>query len=145
MRKTTSKTKQKEVSGLHLTLPAIAAEDLFTLVHSVGMQALQQLLEMERTQLCGPRYEHDQERATSRHGTTQGASVLGGRRVRVQRPRVRSRDGREVPLPTWERFSQEDPLLTIEHLPSALRWRQAVPIRMFVRAYAWRALLLNEL
>ena len=99
MRKTTSKTEQKEVSpGLHLTLPAIVAEDLFTLVHSVGMQALQQLLEMERTQLCGPRYEHAQERAASRHGSTQGALVLGGRRVRLQRPRVRSRDGREVPL-----------------------------------------------
>lgn len=111
MRKTTSKIEQKEVSpGLHLTLPAIVAEDLFTLVHSVGMQALQQLLEMERTQLCGPRYEHAPERAASRHGSTQGALVLGGRRVRVQRPRVRSHDGREVPLPTWERFSQEDPL-----------------------------------
>lgn len=111
MRKTTSKTEQKEVSpGLHLTLPAIVAEDLFTLVHSVGMQALQQLLGMERTQLCGPRYEHAPERAASRHGSTQGALVLGGRRVCVQRPRVRSRDGREVPLPTWERFSQEDPL-----------------------------------
>ncbi len=111
MRNTTSKPQQKEVPpSLCLTLPAIVAEDLYSLVHTVGMQALQQLLELERSQLCGPRYQHDPERAASRHGSTQGALVLGGRRVRVKRPRVRSPDGREVPLPTWERFSEHDPL-----------------------------------
>jgi transposase-like protein len=35
--------------------------------------------------------------------------VLGGRRVTVQRPRVRSKKG-EVPLPSWERLAAEDPL-----------------------------------
>ena len=111
MRKTTSKLPPKEVTkGITLSLPAIVAEDLFSLVHTVGMHALQQLLEEERAGLCGPRYQHDKERLASRHGTVQGALVLGGRRVRVKRPRVRTGDGREVPLPTWERFSLQDPL-----------------------------------
>ncbi len=111
MRKTTSKLPPKEVTkGITLSLPAIVAEDLFSLVHTVGMHALQQLLEEERAGLCGPRYQHDKERLASRHGTVQGALVLGGRRVRVKRPRVRTADGREVPLPTWERFSLQDPL-----------------------------------
>jgi transposase-like protein len=30
--------------------------------------------------------------------------------VTVKRPRVRSRDGKEVPLPSWARFAAEDPL-----------------------------------
>ena len=34
----------------------------------------------------------------------------GGRRVRVRKPRVRSVDGQELKLPTWEQFSNEDPL-----------------------------------
>src|SRR5262249_40446338 len=111
MRKTTSKPPQKEATdGITLSLPAVVAEDLFTRVHTVGMHALQQLLEAERTDVCGLRYQHDSERRASRHGTVPGALVLGGRRVRVKRPRVRTADGREVTLPTWERFSREDPL-----------------------------------
>ena len=89
MRKTTSKIEQKEVSpGLHLTLPAIVAEDLFTLVHSVGMHALQQLLEMERTQLCGPRYEHAPESGQS--------AWLDARSVGAGRRRVRTAASRAV-------------------------------------------------
>ena len=40
-------------------------------------------------------------RAASRAGTVPGEVVLGGRKVAVQRPRVRA-DGREVPLPTFQ-------------------------------------------
>lgn len=36
--------------------------------------------------------------------------MLGGRRVRVKKPRVRSVDGHELQLPTWEQFSREDRL-----------------------------------
>jgi len=36
--------------------------------------------------------------------------VLGGRRVAVRKPRVRTVSGEEVPLPTYERFNEEDPL-----------------------------------
>ena len=35
--------------------------------------------------------------------------VLGGRKVAVQRPRVRA-DGREVPLPTFQALAHTDPL-----------------------------------
>jgi transposase-like protein len=36
--------------------------------------------------------------------------VLGGRRVRVDRPRARTVDGHEVALPSWVAFGAEDPL-----------------------------------
>ena len=35
---------------------------------------------------------------------------MGGRRVRVRRPRVRSVDGSEIALDTWRTFSEADPL-----------------------------------
>jgi transposase-like protein len=68
------------------------------------------LLEHERERLCGPRYRHDPERQVSRAGYASAEVVLGGRRVAVKRPRVRSRDGEEVELPSWRRFASEDPL-----------------------------------
>jgi hypothetical protein len=36
--------------------------------------------------------------------------VLGGRRVTVDRPRVRRSDGHEEHLPSWKEFSNVDPL-----------------------------------
>ena len=48
-------------------------------------------------------------RAASRAGTVPSDVVLGGRKVAVQRPRVRA-DGREVPLPTFQGLAHTDPL-----------------------------------
>lgn len=83
---------------------------LMDLVIGSGLDVLRALLEQERTALCGPRYEHQAERRATRAGYAQGELVLGGRRVAIRRPRVRSTDGKEVPLPSWEKFSAEDPL-----------------------------------
>lgn len=74
-----------------------------------GMKVLAQLLEQERTELCGPRYKHEPERATYRAGHVRGELVMGGRRVGMRRPRVRTAEG-EQQLPSWEQFSSEDPL-----------------------------------
>ena len=83
---------------------------LYELVVGSGLSVLQALLEHERGELCGARYRHDSGRSASRAGYAPGELVLGGRRVQVNRPRVRSRDGQEVPLPSWERFASDDPL-----------------------------------
>ena len=46
-----------------------------------------------------------------RHGHESGEVTLGGRRVGVSRPRVRSADGREeIRLATYEHFADRDPL-----------------------------------
>src|SRR5215471_16824107 len=65
-----------------------------------GMKALSDLLEQERTELCGPRYKHEPERAAHRAGHATGELAMGGRRVQVRRPRARP-DERELELPTW--------------------------------------------
>ncbi len=81
------------------------------LVFNSGFQVFQALLETDREALCGPRYAPQEDRQAYRHGFDEGQVVLGGRKVRVKKPRVRSADGRsELMLPSWERFQQEDPL-----------------------------------
>jgi putative transposase len=83
--------------------------ELFELMIRSGLRVLDAMLEEDRTTLCGPRYVHDATRAASRAGTVPSEVVLGGRKVAVQRPRVRA-DGHEVPLPTFQALAARDPL-----------------------------------
>lgn len=112
----TRKNKTESQGTAQMLLPllglmATVKGALFELVVGSGLGMLQALLEQEREQLCGTRYRHDPKRKASRAGYADAAElVLGGRRVAVKRPRVRSSDGKEVPLPSWERFAAEDPL-----------------------------------
>ena len=50
------------------------------------------------------------DRRAYRHGHDVGELVLGGRKVRIAKPRARSIDGCELELPHWRHFGQEDPL-----------------------------------
>ena len=91
--------------------------ELFDLAVRSGLQVLDAMLEEDRTAICGPRYAHQAERTASRAGTVASTVVLGGRKVSIRRPRVRS--GRqEVPLPTFQTMAQTDPLRrrTVEQL-----------------------------
>jgi hypothetical protein len=74
------------------------------------MQALMEELEADRTMLCGPKGKFQNDRHACRHGYDTGQLVMGGRKVRVPKPRVRSVAGGEIKLPHWRHFSQEDPL-----------------------------------
>ncbi|MGC2409295.1 MAG: IS256 family transposase [Methyloceanibacter sp.] len=79
-------------------------------VAAAGLAAVMELLERERAALCGMRYRHDRSRSAFRGGHVASSLVLGGRRVGVRRPRVRSRNGRELKLPSWAAWSARDPL-----------------------------------
>lgn len=83
--------------------------ELMELAVASGLKVLTTMLEADRTALCGPRYQHQAERAASRAGRVFGEVVLGGRKVQIRRPRVRA-DGHEVALPTFEAFANTDPL-----------------------------------
>jgi transposase-like protein len=91
-------------------LAGIVRRDLRAFVVDAGLAALEELLEAERTAVCGPRYAHDRGRRASRAGHAEGELVMGGRRVSTSRPRARTSDGREVQLPSWTHFAHEDPL-----------------------------------
>lgn len=110
MKDTAKRESFEEEGTLPLRLVDVVREDLRAFVVRSGMQALAELLEEERAALCGPRYQHDPQRTSSRAGYAPGELVMGGRRVSVPRPRVRDRDGREVPLASWSAFGDEDPL-----------------------------------
>ena len=62
-----------------------------------------------------------------RHGNEPGQVTLGGRRVRVRRPRVRAADGtRELPVPTYQPFAATELLgqLALERMLGKLSTRR---------------------
>jgi putative transposase len=117
MKKVAKKRAEGQVESFGQRMLPIAAV-MFTLrrglrefVVEAGVQALDALLEDERTQVCGERYRHDAERRAMRAGHAPGELVMGGRKVRVSRPRARTSDGtKELTLPSWCTFSMQDPL-----------------------------------
>jgi len=86
-----------------------AKEGLLALSVGVGLGVLAELLEEEVVGVVGAKGKHNAERVAVRHGHGSGEVTLGGRRVQVERPRVRSADGREeVRLQTYEHFADRD-------------------------------------
>jgi len=83
--------------------------ELLELAMRSGLRVFTAMLEEDRTALCGPRYAHQPGRSASRAGTVPSEVVLGGRKVAIQRPRVRTAAG-EVSLPTFQTMAQTDPL-----------------------------------
>jgi len=111
LRATLGELAHEEASAqLALGLRHLVRENLREFVITAGTAALTGVLEDERTQLVGPRYAHLPMRQARRSGSAPGELVMGGRRVRVRRPRARTLDGQEVQLPSWTSFGAEDPL-----------------------------------
>ena len=92
-------------------LAGVAREGLLALSVGVGLGVLAELMEEEVTEVVGPRGRHDPGRSAVRHGRDQGEVTLGGRRVAVERPRVRATDGSgEVPVGVYQHFAGRDVL-----------------------------------
>jgi len=92
-------------------LAGAAKEGLLALSVGLGLGVVHELMEAEVTEVCGPKGKNDPERDAVRHGHEDGNVTLGGRRVSVSRPRMRSvPEDRERPLATYEHFSDRDPL-----------------------------------
>jgi putative transposase len=92
-------------------LVGAAREGLLALSVGVGLRVVHELMEAEVSEVVGPKGKWNRERAAKRHGHEDGSMTLGGRRVPVRRPRVRSADGeRELPVVTYEYFAERDPL-----------------------------------
>jgi putative transposase len=83
--------------------------ELFELAMRSGLRVFTAMLEEDRTAICGARYAHEPDRPASRAGTAPSEVVLGGRKVAIQRPRVRTAAG-EIPLPTFQTMADTDPL-----------------------------------
>jgi hypothetical protein len=75
-----------------LSLHELVRSSLYETVLSAGLLHVTQVLEEERAAVCGPRYRHTEQRTAYRAGRGPSSLVLGGRRVVVSRPRVRTTD-----------------------------------------------------
>ena len=108
-------------------LAGAAREGLLALAVGTGLGVLGSLLEADVDRLAGPKGRHNPTRAAVRHGSQPGKVTLGGRRVRADRPRVRTADGaHELPLPTWQAFTATELLdrLTLERMLAKLSTRR---------------------
>jgi putative transposase len=108
-------------------LAGAAREGLLALAVGTGLGVLDSLLEADVDRLVGPKGRHQPDRVAVRHGTQPGQVTLGGRRVRVDRPRVRSADGTaELSLPTWQAFASTELLdqLALERMLAKLSTRR---------------------
>jgi len=104
-----------------------AKEGLLALAVGAGLQVMGTLMEESVTALAGPKGKHDPDRTAVRHGHQQGSVPLGGRRVPVQRPRVRAADGSgELPVAAYQLFSSTELLgrLALERMLGGLSTRR---------------------
>ena len=104
-----------------------AKEGLLALSVEVGLGVLHELLELEVDEVVGPKGRWNPERSAVRHGHEDGEVTLGGRRVAVKRPRVRTADGEsEVTMRTYEHFADRDRLgrLALERILAGVSTRK---------------------
>jgi putative transposase len=141
---TTSLAVPERVSVAMAEIAEDMREGLLALAVGAGLQVLGSLMEADVTAACGPRGRHDAERVAVRHGREQGSVTLGGRRVPIERPRVRAVDGSgELSVPAYELFSQTEVLgrMAMERMLAGLstrRYRVGLePVGEAVEDNAW--------
>ncbi len=107
--------QQGEVNeSLHLTvdfseLEEMARNGLLSLSVELGIKALKIMLEDEVISYAGEKGRHNPSRTAYRHGHEKTNVVLGGQKIALQKPRVRTKDGSgELPLETLIQFQTED-------------------------------------
>lgn len=88
----------------HMTQGLLAAST------AVGLEVMGELMDVEVVELAGPKGKHDPARVAMRHGSEPGTVTLGGRRLGVRRPRVRTTGeaAHEVPLESYTAFTSTD-------------------------------------
>ncbi len=77
------------------------------LTGQAGLRIIGTILENEVTQRVGPPYRPDPVSGAVRWGRQPGYVVFGGRKVAVERPRVRTREGQEVELDSYARLQHD--------------------------------------
>jgi hypothetical protein len=102
-------------------------EGLLALAVGAGLQVMAAIMEEDVTAACGPMSRPDAERSATRHGHGPGSVTLGGRRVPVQRPRIRATDGSgELAVPAYELFNDTELLgkMAMERMLGCLSTRR---------------------
>ena len=88
------------LAATHGAVEALAGE--------AGLLIIKGLIDEEVKQLAGTRYGHDPDRDTVRWGNEEGFVVFGGKKVPIERPRVRAVGGGEVALKRYGMFQAKE-------------------------------------
>ena len=102
-------TKLKLQNGsLQMDLPMLEVilqtkAEVEALSAQAGLKIIQHFLEQEIEQRCG---SHGQQSAY-RHGRQPGYIVFAGRKVSIDKPRVRAKGGQEITLKSYQAFQQD--------------------------------------
>ncbi len=98
---------------LHLPLKEVAAalqQGVGRLLRQAGLELMQLIMDNEVRQLAGRRYQRREKEQLYRWGREKGFLVVDGQKVPIQRPRLRSDDGHEQLLGSYELFRRDEPL-----------------------------------
>jgi putative transposase len=98
-----AKNRVAEVEPLIEEFLAGAREDIETFAAELGLRVIERVLEAEIQKKVG-RWGQQPVR---RYGHQPGYVIFGGRKVPFQRPRVRSREDKEVELASYKAFQQK--------------------------------------
>src|SRR5882762_11053284 len=110
-RRQNEQTKQKAENRCRLALEAQlpmeelmagARADIETFAAELGLTIIQSVMAAEISQKAGPWGGQSMHR----HGHQLGYVIYGGRKVTLERPRLRSREDKEVGLASYEAFQQ---------------------------------------
>ena len=94
-------------------------EGLMAASVAIGIDVLSQMMQGDVTALAGEKGRHNRDRTHVRHGSEAGSVTLGGRKVPIRRPRVRSAgDESEATVETYRVAHAED--LLAEHMVGAM-------------------------
>src|SRR5512138_3797443 len=96
-----------EAARLQIDLPMLEVilqtkAEIEALSAQAGLKIIHHFLEQEMEQRCG---RHGQQRAY-RHGSQPGYVVFAGRKVPINKPRLRAKAGKELRLKSYRAFQQ---------------------------------------
>ena len=80
------------------------------LLREAGLRLMMLVMEEEAERLVGPRHQQDEQRSGYRWGNEAGYCVVDGQKVPIDRIRLRSKDGRELPPGSYQLFQRSAPL-----------------------------------
>ena len=128
--------------NLSLPISEVLAETKWRveqLAAEAGLKLMACTIEEEVRQWAGERYQHGSEAPGYRWGSQSGYVMFAGRKVRMERPRVRHKhSGREVALESYEKFQQNQRLqqAVLDQMALGLSTRNYEPsIQAFCEGY----------
>jgi transposase-like protein len=109
-RKPVKHAKRRDIEAMHFEGVDGPLDTQHLLISALLPPAVKLFLEQceqEVERLCGDRYKHG--KVNRRHGDQKGSIILANQRVGLAVPRVRSKDGQEIPLQAYQDFQNARP------------------------------------